>query len=563
MANQIRCAPCRSPTDRVCFRSMSPTSAGAWATNPPPHLTDPVLASAGGALGDIEDTINAVFDPISTAVSNFVFADFNTLFGGAEIPVIGDFPWIVAWLILAAAIFTVYFGFVQFRKFGLAIKIVRGKYTRNDEPGEITHFQALTSAVSGTVGLGNIAGVGVAVTIGGAGATFWMILAGLLGMCTKFVECTLGVRYREYHDDGTVSGGPMHYLRKGVAERFPNAFGTALGRVLAVLAAVFLLFFGIAGGNMFQANQTFAQLQSVTGGESGALGGDGAALIFGIVLAAIVGAVIFGGIKAIGRVTSRLVPAMAIVYVAACLTVIGVNIGQVPAAFAAIIDGAFSPEGVLGGAIGALIVGFQRAAFSNEAGLGSATIAHSAVRTRNPVTEGYVALLEPFIDTVVICTMTALTIVIAGTPFWREAQNAYLTSGGEISTDGVLVTSNAFETVLPWFPYVLTVAVVLFAVSTMITWGYYGQKAWTYLFGRSPFTERLYQAVFVFFIVVGSVLTLGSVLSFADAVLFLLALVNIIGLYILAPVVKREVADFRNKLNSGEIREYSDSEKVG
>lgn len=541
---------------------MSSTSAGAWATNPPPHVTEPVLASAGGALGSIEDAINTVFDPISTTVSNFVFADFNTLFGGAEIPVIGDFPWVVAWLIAAAAIFTVYFGFVQFRKFGLALKIVRGKYTRNDEPGEISHFQALTSAVSGTVGLGNIAGVGVAVTVGGAGATFWMILAGLLAMCTKFVECTLGVRYREYHDDGTVSGGPMHYLRKGVAERIPNAFGIAFGRVLAVLAAVFLLFFGIAGGNMFQANQTFAQLQSVTGGETGLLGGDGAALIFGIVLAAIVGAVIFGGIKTIGRVTSRLVPAMAIIYVSACLIVIGVNIGQVPDAVVAIITGAFSPEGVLGGALGALIVGFQRSAFSNEAGLGSATIAHSAVRTRNPVTEGYVALLEPFIDTVIICTMTALTIVIAGTPFWREAQNAYVTSGGEISTDGVLVTSNAFETVLPWFPYVLTLAVALFAISTMITWGYYGQKAWTYLFGRSILTERLYQAIFVFFIVVGSVLTLGSVLSFADAVLFLLALVNIIGLYILAPVVKREVRDFRDKLRSGEIREVDESEKV-
>jgi alanine or glycine:cation symporter, AGCS family len=542
---------------------MSPFASGAGATSTPPEVPTVVLTSAGGALGAIEDAINNAFNPISEAVTNFVFADFNTLFGGADIPVIGDFPWIVLWLVVAAAIFTVYFGFVQFRKFGLAIRIVRGRYTRNDEPGEITHFQALTSAVSGTVGLGNIAGVGVAMTIGGAGATFWMILAGLLGMCTKFVECTLGVRYREYHEDGTVSGGPMHYLRKGLAERFPGAFGEGLGRVLAVLAALFLLIFGIAGGNMFQANQTFAQLQSVVGGETGPLGGDGAALIFGIVLAVIVGAVIFGGITAIGRVTSRLVPAMAIIYVSACLVVIAVNITQVPAAFAAIFVGAFTPEGVLGGAIGALIVGFQRAAFSNEAGLGSATIAHSAVRTRNPVTEGYVALLEPFIDTVVVCTMTALTIVIAGTPFWREAQNAYFTSGGEISTDGVLVTSNAFETVLPWFPYVLTLAVALFAISTMITWGYYGQKAWTYLFGRSVLTERVYQLVFVFFIVVGSVLTLGSILNFADAVLFLLALVNIIGLYILAPVVKREVADFRDKLRSGEVREIDPSDKVG
>ena len=543
---------------------MSPSAAGAVATSPSPVPADTALASGGGALGNIESAINSFFDPISTAVSNFVFASFSELFGGADIPVIGDMPWIVAWLVVAASVFTVYFGFVQFRSFGLALKIVRGKYTRNDEPGEITHFQALTSAVSATVGLGNIAGVGVAVTIGGAGATFWMILAGLLGMCTKFVECTLGVRYREYHEDGTVSGGPMHYLRKGVAERFPNSFGRVFGTVLAVLAAVFLLFFGIAGGNMFQANQTFAQLQSITGGETGALGDDGpAAFIFGVVLALIVGAVIFGGIKSIGRVTSRLVPTMGIVYVAACVTVIAVNIDQVPAAFGAIVAGAFSAEGVLGGTIGALIVGFQRAAFSNEAGLGSAPIAHSAVRTENPATEGYVALLEPFIDTVVICTMTALTIVIASTTFYTDARAGYFSSGGEITTDGVLVTSNAFETVLPWFPYVLTVAVALFAISTMITWGYYGQKAWTFLFGKSLLTERIYQLVFVFFIVVGSVLTLDSVLNFADAVLFLLALVNIIGLYILAPVVKQEVQAFRAKLTSGEVSEIKPEDKVG
>lgn len=542
---------------------MSPLRVGAAATSPPPDLTTTVHASAGGVLGAVEEAINNFFDPISTAVSNFVFATFSDVFGGAQIPIIGEMPWVVAWLVVAAAIFTVYFGFVQFRSFALAIRIVRGRYTRNDEPGEITHFQALTSAVSATVGLGNIAGVGVAVTIGGAGATFWMILAGLLGMCTKFVECTLGVRYREYHEDGTVSGGPMHYLRKGVAERFPNAFGRVFGRVLAVLAAIFLLFFGIAGGNMFQANQTFAQLQSVTGGETGALGSDGAALIFGVVLALIVGAVIFGGIKSIGRVTSKLVPAMAIIYVAACLIVIGVNIDQVPAAFGAIFAGAFTADGVVGGAIGALIVGFQRAAFSNEAGLGSASIAHSAVRTENPVTEGYVALLEPFIDTVVICTMTALTIVIASTTFYTDARAAYSSSGGQIQTDGVLITSNAFETVLPWFPYVLTVAVALFAISTMITWGYYGQKAWTFLFGKSVLTERIYQVVFVLFTVVGSVLTLGSVLSFADAVLFLLALVNIIGLYILAPVVKQEVRSFREKMRSGEVREIDPKEKVG
>jgi AGCS family alanine or glycine:cation symporter len=494
-------------------------------------------------LGRVENAINSVFDPIADALSAFVFA---------EVSVFGvSFPWIVAWLVVAASVFTVYFGFVQFRQFRLATQIARGHYTRDDEPGEISHFQALSSAVSGTVGLGNIAGVGVAVTIGGPGATFWMIVAGLLGMCTKFVECTLGVKYRQEHPDGTVSGGPMHYLRRGVAERLPGNVGRIVGLVLAAGAAVMILFFGIAGGNMFQANQTFAQLRDVTGGVDGPLGGAGAALIFGVLLAGLVGLVIFGGIKSIGRVTSRLVPSMAIIYIAACVTVIAVNLPQVPAAIGAILAGAFTGAGVAGGALGALIVGFQRAAFSNEAGLGSAPIAHSAVRTRHPVTEGYVALLEPFIDTVVICTMTALTIIIAGTPFWRDAQATAL-AGGD-TPDGVLVTSDAFATVLPWFPYVLTVAVALFALSTIITWAYYGQKAWTYLFGRSTRSERVYQALFCSFIIVGSVLTLGSVLAFADAVLFLLALFNIAGLYVLAPVVKREVAEYQRKRQTGEV----------
>jgi AGCS family alanine or glycine:cation symporter len=522
---------------------MSSISAGAHATTSQSEIPAQVSAAEGGALNSIESWINSVFDPVSEGLSAFVFA---------EIAVFGvEFPWIVGWLIAAATIFSVYFGFIQFRGFKTALDLVRGRYSKKDDPGEITHFQALSSAVSGTVGLGNIAGVGVAVTIGGAGATFWMILAGLLGMCTKFVECTLGVRYRETHPDGTVSGGPMHYLRKGIAERF-GAGGAVVGRVLAVLAAVMILFFAISGGNMFQANQTFAQLRDVTGGDDGFLGSDGAALVFGIVLAVIVGSVIIGGIKSVGKVTSRLVPSMAVVYILACLVVIGVNITEVPAAFGAIVSGAFSPEGVVGGTIGALIVGFQRAAFSNEAGLGSAPIAHSAVKTRHPVTEGYVALLEPFIDTVVICTMTALTIIIAKTEFWTTAQATVL-NGGEVP-DGVTVTSESFETVLPWFPYVLTLAVALFALSTLITWAYYGQKAWTYLFGKSTTSERVYQLIFCLFIVAGSVLTLGSVLSFADAVLFLLALVNIIGLYLLVPVVKTELKSFHAKIRSGEIK---------
>ncbi|WP_432246731.1 alanine/glycine:cation symporter family protein [Streptomyces sanyensis] len=502
----------------------------------------PALAQGAqsGFLGTVEEKINAIFDPIATGLGDFVFGEVS-LFGVS-------FPWIVAWLVLAGAVFTLYFGFIQVRGLRLALQVLRGRHSRKGDPGEITHFQALTSAVSGTVGLGNIAGVGVAVTIGGAGATFWMVLCGLLGMCSKFVECTLGVRYRDHHPDGTVSGGPMQYLRKGVAERLPGPAGRFLGRALAALAAVMILLFGIGGGNMFQANQTVIQIRDVTGGDDGPLAGDGSALALGVLLALVVGFVVIGGIRSIGRVTSRLVPAMAIVYVTGCLIVILFNITEVPAAFGEILSGAFTGEGVVGGTIGALIVGFTRAAFSNEAGLGSAPIAHSAVKTRYPATEGLVALLEPFIDTVVVCTMTALTIVIADTRLWNDAKADYAANGTTV--DGVTVTSSAFETVLPWFPVVLTVAVILFAVSTMITWAYYGQKAWTHLFGRSRLSERAYQAVFCTFIVIGAVLTFGSVLAFTDAVLFLLALINIIGLYLLAPMVKQELARFRTALRS-------------
>lgn len=442
----------------------------------------------------------------------------------------------MAWLAIAGLVFSGWFGLIQFRKFGLALRVVRGKYDEKDAPGEVSHFQALTAAVSGTVGLGNIAGVAVAVSIGGPGATFWMIVCGLLGMATKFVEVTLGVKYREVHADGTVSGGPMHYLPKGLAERF-GAGGAKLGKVLAVLASAMILFFGLFGGNLFQVNQSYAQLTAVTGGEEGLMGSSGGALLFGIVIAALVGVVLLGGIKSIASVTSRLVPAMAAIYVTACLVVILVNITAVPAAFGTIVDEAFNPQGVAGGILGALIVGFKRAAFSNEAGLGSAPIAHSAAKTRHPASEGLVALLEPFVDTVIVCTMTALTIVIANPASWDEARN------GE-SIGGVTITSDAFATVLPWFPYILTVAVLLFAFSTVLTWGYYGLKAWTYLFGRSRASELIFKVLYTVFAVAGSLLTLQTLIDLADAVLFTLAVINIIGLYLLAPVVKRELSSF-------------------
>ncbi|RBM17569.1 sodium:alanine symporter family protein [Streptomyces sp. PT12] len=486
----------------------------------------------------VDEAVNDFFEPVAEFLTDVVFFDVR-LFDA-------DFPLIVGWLALAGLVFTLYFGFAQFRHLRTALRFVSGKYDQKDAPGEISHFQALTSAVSGTVGLGNIAGVAIAVSIGGPGATFWMILCGLLGMATKFVECTLGVRYREIDAQGRVSGGPMYYLRKGLAER-----GLAgLGTVLSLASAVMILFFGFVGGNLFQVNQSLEQLTTVTEDHTDFFAGSGGSLLFGVVVAALASLVIIGGIRSIGQVTSRLVPAMAIIYATACLIVIGFNVTAVPDAVGAIVSGAFSPEGVTGGVIGALIQGFRRAAFSNEAGIGSAPIAHSAVKTKRPASEGLVALLEPFVDTVIICTMTALTIVIAGGPLYDAARDT-AAGGGDPATaegiaaaggdPGIAITSDAFDTALPWFPWVLTLAVFLFAFSTIITWGYYGLKAWTHLFGASRASEYLYKGVFCLLTVAGALLSLGTLVDLADCFLFLGAVFNIIGLYLLAPVVKREL----------------------
>ncbi|MFP5335568.1 MAG: alanine/glycine:cation symporter family protein [Actinomycetes bacterium] len=515
-----------------------------------PMTASTVLASSAEAewLRDTENAINTVFEPITTQVSAVIF--YSVSVGGVT------FPLVVAWLVLAALIFTIYFKFIQARGLRVATEVVRGHYSHEEDPGEVPHFQALTSALSGTVGLGNIAGVGVAVALGGPGATFWMILAGLLGMATKFAECTLGVKYRDVHEDGTVSGGPFTYLPVAF-----QRFGRIPAKALTGLYAVAIILFGVAGGNMFQANQTFAQAREVTGGDDGPLGSDGAAFLFGLGLAALVALVIIGGIKSIGAVTGRLVPAMAAVYVTACLLVIAFNVNRVPEAFGEIIGGAFSPTGVAGGVVGVMIIGFQRAAFSNEAGLGSAAIAHSAVKTRRPVSEGFVALWEPFVDTVVICTMTALTIVIASPQSFLDAR-AEVAETGETTADGVVLTSNAFETVLPWFPIVLAVAVALFAFSTLITWSYYGLKAWETLFGRSATSERVYKLVFVSFTVIGAVLTFSQVLGFADAMLFVCAFVNLLGVYLLLPEVKREMHDYLEDRRTGRLARLAEGKPV-
>jgi AGCS family alanine or glycine:cation symporter len=478
----------------------------------------------------IDEKINLAIKPFADTVAGLVFSSF---------PVAGvQIPFVLVWLIVAATIFTFYFKFINLRAFKHGFELVRGDYHDPEAAGEVTHFQALATALSGTVGLGNIAGVAVAVSLGGPGATFWMILAGFLGMSSKFTECTLGVKYRNELPDGTVSGGPMYYLAKGLAEK---GVGFAkFGKVLAVLFAIFCVGGSFGGGNMFQANQSFAQLVNVTGGEASWLADKG--WLFGLVVAGLVGLVIMGGIKGIARVTSKIVPFMAVIYVIAGLAIILINFPLIPWAFGQIIDGAFTAEGVSGGVIGVLFQGFKRAAFSNEAGVGSAAIAHSAVQTNRPVTEGFVALYEPFIDTVVVCTITALVIIITKT--WDPSVDP---------SAGVQLTSAAFGSTFSWFPYVLTVAVILFAFSTMISWSYYGLKSWTFLFGENKFTDATFKLLFLFFVVIGSSMQLGSVIDFSDAMIFAMAFPNLLGCYFLLPVVKKELDEYWADYKSGKL----------
>ncbi len=500
----------------------------------------------------LDERINDKFKPISDAWSGFVFTSVKIT---DEV----SMPLVIILLLLAGLVFTIVFKFVNIRKFGIATNIVKGKYDDIDhattEPmkgdvtpggdsietirveghdGEVSHFQALTAALSGTVGLGNIAGVAIAISLGGPGATFWMILAGLIGMSSKFVECTLGVKYRDVGADGTVYGGPMYYLKKGLAE----VGKSKLGKVLAAIFAVMCVGGSFGGGNMFQANQAAQQFNTMLGVNSTSAG-----VVFGLCMAVLVGLVIIGGIKRIGRITEKVVPFMVGIYFLAAVVIIGMNIGSVGSAFAQILYGAFNAKGISGGLLGVLIIGFQRAAFSNEAGVGSAAIAHSAVKTKYPASEGLVALLEPFIDTVVVCTMTALVIIIS------NGDGSIMTYGVK-SPDGVLATSKAFASAIPWFPYVLTIAVVLFAFSTMLSWSYYGLQSWLFLFGRTKKADYAYKILFCLFIVVGSAASLGAVTDFSDAMIFAMSVPNIIGLFILFPKVRQELKRYLSAIKN-------------
>lgn len=504
-----------------------------------------VVATADGILRYLVDEGNVIYNSENKEhvieqgahnLAEIVYESPQVITHPNGDPVTKNIPFIVIWLVLGATFFTIRMGFINLRGFRHAIDLARGKYDDPNAPGQVTHFEALATAVSGTVGLGNIAGVAVAVSLGGAGATFWMIVCGLLGMSSKFVECTLGVKYRDILPDGRVFGGPMNYLRYGLEKR--NMKG--IGRVLAGLFAVLAIGASFGGGNMFQANQSFEQLS----GQFPMLVGNG--FWFGVVTAVLVGVVIIGGIRSIANVTGKVVPIMASVYILAALVVIIINIENIGPAFSAIVDGAFSPGAIKGGVVGVLVVGFQRAAFSNEAGVGSAAIAHSTAKTHNPPSEGFVALLEPFIDTVVVCTLTALVLIFTG---MHEVEGMA----------GAQLTSDAFGSVISWFPYVLGIAVFLFAFSTMISWSYYGMRAWTYLFGKSKKSEMAYKMLFLVFVVIGASVSLGAVLDFSDMMILAMSFPNIIGLYIMSGEVRTDLAGYLRKLKAKELYRKVDS----
>ena len=510
----------------------------------------------------LDQKIDEAFKPVSDFFSKVIFFE------------IGGTPFVLILLVASALFFTIYFGFPNIRFFGKAINTVRGKYDElehgagaqekvavnvvdgdivdtikdESEEGEVSHFQALATAVSGTVGNGNIAGVALAIALGGPGATFWMIVCGLLGMSTKFVECTLGVQYRDVGEDGTVYGGPMYYISKGLKER-----GFAiLGKVAAVLFAIFCIGGSFGGGNAAQSNQATIVLKEMFGLESAAAG-----FWIGVVLAILVGIIIIGGIKRIASVTEKVVPFMAVMYIIACLYIIFSNFSLVDDAISLIVSEAFNPTAIgVGGFIGVLLVGFKRAAFSNEAGAGSASIAHSAVKTKYSASEGLVALLEPFIDTVVICTMTALVIIIFNF-------GGFFEYGADVSTDGsgavmignevvqgAGITSKAFAQYIPYSNVFLTIAVVLFAVSTMISWSYYGLQSWKFIFGRGKKADLTYKFLFLTFVIIGAAASMGSIWSFSDAMIFAMVFPNMVGLYFLFPVVKKQLQRYLQAIKS-------------
>ena len=496
------------------------------------QATDTVAVVVEATPGGFMATVDSAVGVINGWIAAFFF--YDVMFWDEEVVL----PFVVLWLVFGSLFLTIRMGFINIRAFKHAINVTRGKYSDPSDAGEVSHFQALAAALSATVGLGNIAGVAIAVSLGGPGATFWMIVAGLIGMSAKFAECTLGQKYREVRPDGRVMGGAMFYLSKGLGElNMPR-----LGKVLAIMFAILCVGGALGGGNTFQVNQSMNAVQ-----ESMPF------LVaypwaYGLVMAALVGVVIIGGIKRIAEVAGKIVPTMVGVYVAAALYILFSNSSLIPGAFWLIIDSAFSSDAAYGGFIGVLVMGFRRAAFSNEAGAGSAAIAHSAARTPYPAREGIVALLEPFIDTVVVCTMTALVIIITGA--YNDPANATLIAGNQ----GAALTSRAFGQQISWFPYILGVCVILFAFSTMISWSYYGERCWAYLFGDGQ--SRSFQILFVTCTFLGSIISAQNVLDFGDLMILGMAFPNLIGVMLLSGHVRKDLDAYWGMYKRGEFKVY-------
>jgi len=469
------------------------------------YLLIPLIMSSQVSAQSFDQYVDTIVGPAADLVSNIIF--FELTLGG------NSFPLIVVWLIAAGVFFTIYLRFINITGFKHAYELLRGKHPESGSSGELSYFQALATAVSGTVGIGNIGGVAIVISLGGPGAIFWLIVAGFVGMTTKFVESVAGVMFRNINPDGSVSGGPMYYLEKGIGNMGYAKFGKFLG--------------------MFQCNQAFEQFLFISGGEESFFADKG--WLFGGLLAALVGLVILGGIQSIAKVTSKLVPFMTVFYVIGSLIVLGINFDKIPWAFSAILSQAFSPTSMAGGVIGVMILGFQRAAFSNEAGIGSAAIAHSTMKTDNPIKAGFIGLMEPFIDTVIICTMTGLVIITT----------IYSPDIASQGLQGIQLTSKAFSSSISWSAGPLSFIAILFAFSTMIAWSYYGLKGWTYLVGESYYAESFFKIIFCMFVAIGCMVNLGSILKLSDALIFVVAIPNLLGLYLLSPLIKQALEKYK------------------
>lgn len=475
----------------------------------------------------------------SSTALNDLFGEINgylaSVFFYDVMPGAANMPFIVAWLVVGAVFLTIRMNFINLRMFRHAYQILRGKYVVPGAQGEVTSFQALTTALSATVGLGNIAGVAIAIMIGGPGATFWMIMAGFLGMTSKFTEATLAQMYREVRPDGHIMGGAMEYLSRGLAEKG----WSQTGKVLAIIFCVLTIGGSLGAGNAFQVSQSLTAVKQqipILVEQP---------WIYGVVMGTLVAVVIIGGIRRIAHTAEAIVPTMVTIYILACLWIILSNVTLIPDAIGRIITEAFTPAAGMGGLIGVLVQGFKRAAFSSEAGIGSAAIAHATAKVKYPVRQGIVALMEPFIDTIVICTMTALVIIITG------VYNSPATAELVANREGAALTAAAFGSAISWFPIILSISVVLFAYSTMISWSYYGERCWTYMFGES--STMAYRIIFVIFVVLGSVTSASNILDFSDLLILAMAFPNFIGLYILHGKVRDALSSYLTKLKSGEL----------